>query len=427
MQVDHQQFLKDGYIILRQLIPPERLDRLRLLAELMVDKAKARSAAERTPDQPLGSAWYDQGQPRVIMADVVDADTAELLEFGLEEDTLGVASQLMQEPCCNLSSSEITCSCLIEYGHTSWHRDSAATDQAPLLGLANDLMANDTGYIQWNIALYDDDVFWLVPGSHARPTTEAERRQLMKNPNAALDTGICADLKAGDGIAYCNLLMHWGSWYSSKMRRTIHLSHRAFANRMYTFSHHVYWDQDQSFMQYLSAESRSHYEQALQWYAEERNVIGGIFRGIVDNDPALFQDKLAQLHRGEKHRMTAVVLMARLADKVHALNTLKANGLSKEEQRREIKGNAPPDKFLYFDIAERFTFEETEILQRRFAKLNELLNQERDRVREHYTKVYAEIHPDAGPPDFETRALRHFHTNMPENFEVDDFIASWDS
>ena len=58
MQVDHQQFLKDGYIILRQLIPPERLDRLRLLAELMVDKAKARSAADRTPDQPLGGAWY---------------------------------------------------------------------------------------------------------------------------------------------------------------------------------------------------------------------------------------------------------------------------------------------------------------------------------------------------------------------------------
>ena len=90
------------------MIPPERLDRLRLLAELMVDKAKARSAADRTPDQPLGGAWYAQGQPRVIMTDVVDANTVELLEFGLEEDTLGVASQLMQEPCCNLSSSEIT-------------------------------------------------------------------------------------------------------------------------------------------------------------------------------------------------------------------------------------------------------------------------------------------------------------------------------
>ena len=48
MEVDAKQFLKDGYLILRQAVAPERLDHMRLLVELMVDKSKAMSVAERT-------------------------------------------------------------------------------------------------------------------------------------------------------------------------------------------------------------------------------------------------------------------------------------------------------------------------------------------------------------------------------------------
>ena len=89
MEVDAKQFLKDGYLILRQAVAPERLDHMRLLVELMVDKSKAMSAAERTADDPLGGAWYAGGQPRVEVPVVVDEDTAEFVDFCLEENTMG--------------------------------------------------------------------------------------------------------------------------------------------------------------------------------------------------------------------------------------------------------------------------------------------------------------------------------------------------
>ena len=47
MKVDLQRFRKDGYLILKNVVPPERLDDLRLSVELMVDREKAKSVNRR--------------------------------------------------------------------------------------------------------------------------------------------------------------------------------------------------------------------------------------------------------------------------------------------------------------------------------------------------------------------------------------------
>ena len=63
MHVDLQQFRREGYLILRNVVPPERLGAMRLAIERMVDQEKARSAAARQPGDPLGGAWYESAQP----------------------------------------------------------------------------------------------------------------------------------------------------------------------------------------------------------------------------------------------------------------------------------------------------------------------------------------------------------------------------
>ena len=83
MRIDQGKYLEDGYVILRQAVPPKRLEGLRLLAELMVDRTKALSAAARTPEQPTGGAWYANPQPRVEVPEVVDDQTAGLVDFCL--------------------------------------------------------------------------------------------------------------------------------------------------------------------------------------------------------------------------------------------------------------------------------------------------------------------------------------------------------
>ena len=56
MEVDLQKFRRDGYLVLRNVVPPEQLDEIRLLTELMVDREKARSAAQRQAGAPPGGA-----------------------------------------------------------------------------------------------------------------------------------------------------------------------------------------------------------------------------------------------------------------------------------------------------------------------------------------------------------------------------------
>ena len=423
MEIDQSKYLEDGYVILRQAIPPDRLEALRLMAELMVDKCKVRSVANRTPDQPRGGAWYSNPQPRVNAAEAVEEETAGLVHYFLEENTLGVAGQITKAPFTGLCQMQITCSTHIDYGYTDWHRDSSATEQTPLFGLAQDQLDNNPGYVQWNIPLYDDDVFWLVPRSHARADSEGQRRQLMLDPKVALSGGVCADLKAGDAIAYSNLIMHWGSYYSSKIRRTIHLGYRAFDGDIFPYTHGSGWDEDLAFTRHLSAGAKSHFEECVRRCRDEMDLIELSLRCVIDKDAVGLQTKLAQLHPGEKHRMTSVVLLSRLADKVHILNSPEVADLSREEQAPLVAG--PVANRVYFELGGRFSPEESDCLQQRYAPLKALLEADRERVHCRYAGVFAELRPGADPPNFESRPLRQFQTDMPEGFGVEEFIRSW--
>ena len=50
MRVNRDQFIEEGYVILRHVIPPEMLDAVRTACEKMVDRQRAIWARERTPD-----------------------------------------------------------------------------------------------------------------------------------------------------------------------------------------------------------------------------------------------------------------------------------------------------------------------------------------------------------------------------------------
>ena len=67
-----------------------------------------------------------------------------------------------------------------DHGPSGWHRDIEPNRDGPLSGLQADMAANGVGTVQWNIALYDDDVLWIVPGSHRRRNTDAEIARCLK-------------------------------------------------------------------------------------------------------------------------------------------------------------------------------------------------------------------------------------------------------
>ena len=424
MDVDLEKFRDQGSLIVENVVSPERLQDLRLSVELMVDGEKARSVAGRKKGDSRGGVWYQNPQPRLGMDSII-AETADVLDFCLGETTRGVSEQLLQHPPFTaLTTFGALCSGLIDYGYTDWHRDASSAEQAPLSGMQQDLVENGPGYVQWNIALYDDEVFWVLPKSHKQPTTEAQRRQLLQDPRSQLEGGVPAKLKAGDGIVYPNLMMHWGSTYTSRLRRTIHMGFRTFGAPILPYVHQLEWHDTPNFMQYASDDVRTHFAAAEEHYDRERAQIAAALRAMIARDGQRFCGELAGLHPGEACRMVSVVLMCRIANKVIQLHQPEIAKMSVEERRPLIDGSPPA--YYAEDMAQRFMTDEVNVLEQRFAELNQRLEQDREASDRRYGEIFAELKPDAeNPPNFESRPLRTFNSEMPENFGVDEFVTSW--
>ena len=55
----------------------------------------------------------------------------------------------------------------------------------------------DDGFI---LTMYEDDVWWVVPGSHIRPNTETENQQLLDNSRVPIEDSIPVKLKTRDRV-----------------------------------------------------------------------------------------------------------------------------------------------------------------------------------------------------------------------------------
>ncbi len=390
MKVDPQQILEDGFLILRQVISPDQLDALRLSVEVHVDRQKARSEAERGADESLGGKWYAAAQPRIFIDELLCAETANVVDFVLGERTFGVSQQLMCAPETVVNAMMVLCSGLIEFGYTDWHRDSSAAE----------------------------------PGSHRRPDNEQQRCQLLLDPRVELPGGVPVDLKAGDAVVYTNLIMHWGSFYSSRLRRTIHLGYRSFGGEIFPYSHHFHYDEGLGFTRHLSTATAAQFEQFVARFKQERDQIERTWRAVIAGDGAAFHAGLEKLHPGEHGRMVLVVLLSRMVDMVGILHRPEIATASDDVRAAAVSG--PSDPSFYEDLAHRFTAAEAATLQRRFATLSARLQADGDAVHEQYAALLAELKPDAEPPNFTSRPLRTLHTEMPD-FSEEDFIRSWDS
>lgn len=394
MTVDPQQLLDDGYLVLRQVVPPEQLEPLRNSFEDMVERQKAIWARDRRPEEPPGGVWETSPQPRLAFQTLVDQATANTVAFCLHENTMGVSRQLMKADAASITGYMFMCNPTTDHGPASWHRDIHPIDQAPLRGLQMDLLANAPGYVQWNIPLYDDDVLWVVPRSHRRVNTDEENRCLKENPRKPLPGGLRVELKAGDGVVYTNTILHWGSDYSAKLRRTIHLGYRSFGGPQFPYV--SAFPTEWPFTQHLSAHSQALYQDFAVRYAKEADVVEAAFLAILAKDEVAFRRNLALLHPGEKGRIVCVILLSKLVYKMR-FRTHKV--------RPGYGGDTSYDR----ELQPRFTDQALETLWSRFSTLDARLQSEEDQY----------------VPGFQSGTMKYFFNELPEGFDVEAFIRSW--
>ena len=401
MKVSQRQLLEDGFILLRQVIPPEQLTPLRSTIETLVERQKEIWARERQPDDPAGGQWETGAQPRLShYQNLIDDATANTVEVWRHKNTLGVSRQLMSVPeQTGIAGMMLMCSPQRDHGPAAWHRDIHPIDMAPLANLQADLMENGPKYLQWNIPLYDDDVLWVVPGSHRRLNSAAENEQLGSDPHRPLPGGVPVKLEAGDGVVYINYLLHWGSNYSAKLRRTLHGGHTIFP-----------YYQDLDFTRFLAPESRASFidwdrkSTAMQDYTERA------LRAIIAREADAYRAAVEALQpgAGPAGQMVQAIYLCKAACHIAILNKPTPD---KVPQDLIVRAQNPHSISINWgpQFAARFSPAEADLLWRRCSTLDARLQADG----EHFV------------PGFQAQPMHYYFEAMPTPFGIEDFISSW--
>ena len=405
MKVDRDRFLEEGYLILRQVIPPSDLERVRAASERLVEKQKEAWRRDRDPGDPPGGQWEISSQPRVTVQEIagsVDAGCIPGIEIWHHENIQGVSSELLGVADAGVTEMMILCSPVRDHGtgdHRGWHRDLYPPFSAPVQAYAEDILENGPRYVQWNIPLYDDDVLWVMPGSHKRLNTAEENRLLAGDERVPFPGGVQTDLKAGDGVVYILPILHWGSRYDRTLRRTLH---GGFS--MHTQVH------DLSYAQHLSAPARGKFERWNRRSGRTQDLTENALRAAIAGNGARYREILDELHpgRGDKGRALTTVYMSKSARRIHDLRSPGANKV--QESRRNMALFEHPITLHWGgEFAERFSSEEAEELWERLRPIEEGLQAEEE----------------LAPPGYEDRLSRYCFYEMPEDLDIAAEIAGW--
>ena len=404
MKVNRTQFMEEGYLVVREVIPPEELDALRGSYELMVSRQREIWSRERSPNEPPGGVWETSAQPRLLLgrdplAGHVDEKTASAIEIWAHENMQGVSSELLGAEDAGVTEMMLMCSPVRDRGPATWHRDHHPIDTAPLQGYIDDIVETGPRYVQWNLSLYDDNVLWVLPGSHLRVNSETENEQLLADPKVPLPGAVQTHLNAGDGVVYILPILHWGSNYSKKMRRTIH---GGFSD----YTHYPTFD----YMEYLSPKVQEMFE---RWQARSVQMqvwCEAALHAAIDKAATAYHTALEKLHpdRGEKGKMLSTVFLCKAACFV-ALEHGSELADIPDDLRNRSKGFHAITLNWGPPFADRFTKEEAVILWERFKPLDALLKTDEE--------LYL--------PGFQSGPMHYYFNEMPTDFGVADFIRTW--
>ncbi|HEY3115810.1 MAG TPA: hypothetical protein VGK54_03635 [Chloroflexota bacterium] len=100
-RIDPEQFVEDGYVIVRNIIPPDQLDSLRAGFEMQFEKQRQIEAARRKLGDPPANWWENSRQRRVFPEETVDKLSAYVVDFllGAPQE---ISRQVMRAPRASL-------------------------------------------------------------------------------------------------------------------------------------------------------------------------------------------------------------------------------------------------------------------------------------------------------------------------------------
>ena len=331
---------------------------------------------------------------------IIDETTANAIEeFWAHDATMDVAAQLLSTSEPNIHSMVMMCNPFRDHpGGTGWHRDVSPIEGAPLKALQADFMENGPRYTQWNVPLYDDDVLWIVPGSHRRLSTDEENDSFRQDRSKSVPGGMAVELKAGDAVVYTHYLLHTGSNYTTKLRRTLHGGHEITTE-----------PRAHEFAEALSPWAREIFERSNRRGEELHNITESTLRAVIAGDAGAYSKGLESLEPGiGEHGKTVFTIYL-----CHTALQLRIQKDPTFDAPDAVKKGATGSHTLTLAwgprFADRFSVADVDALWRRFQPLDALLQADEYQV----------------DPGSNYEPTRYFIFDLPKGADMESFVTSW--
>ncbi|KAF2086973.1 phytanoyl-CoA dioxygenase family protein [Saccharata proteae CBS 121410] len=214
---------RDGFVLIPSILSPAALSTLRAAATRTTALTRAghwpymRTLPKQFPPWPSDPTLGIWGVQHLLHPSLPDASlfassyfsagimdiVKALLECG-DDDLVMELYNLLVRPDADFS--------------LRWHRDDVSAEASR--EEEEERLARPAFHAQWNLALFDDRSLVVVPGSHARARTEAERG------TGPFEEGMpgaqVVEMRAGDCVFYDNNILHRGGYSAEVERATLH-------------------------------------------------------------------------------------------------------------------------------------------------------------------------------------------------------------
>jgi ectoine hydroxylase-related dioxygenase (phytanoyl-CoA dioxygenase family) len=263
-----KQFYEEGYVVVKNVIPESKLQEYRDAYERMVEKVRANPSREKYNTRLIKHIAKNQtdvsetecwGCDFLLHPDLYEPAFTDYLN---NEKLLSALGSILGDDLRVEGLKAIWSPVNITYD-LFWHRD----------GL-KEVYSEDGSqkHIQFNTALYHDESFRIVPGSHRRPLTEEELAQV-RNGGADLPGQLICTLEPGDAMFMHSMALHRGMTPYTTKRRTLHyiLARADLTVGTNLLKQYKGWYEEQKLGENLAPTAKKLFERMFAWEGNTKN------------------------------------------------------------------------------------------------------------------------------------------------------------
>lgn len=215
---------REGFVVVPSGLSEDQLDELRAACKTVTDLARAgqwphiRTLPRQFPPWPSDPSQGIWGVQQLMNPDLPGHELFTKSYFS--DATIRTVQELLGD-CSEDDLVMELYNLLVTPDHDfelRWHRDDIPPTATPDEEMER--LSKPAWHAQWNFPLYPDSSLILVPKSHTRPLTDAERNADPLEPN--MPGQMHVQLQPGEMAFYNNNIYHRGAYRSDVQRMTLH-------------------------------------------------------------------------------------------------------------------------------------------------------------------------------------------------------------